>query len=761
LTALFQVGAPAWPLSESLSPLPRGAAVPSCKPLFFLVALYVALLAGRAALSPAQAPTARGNADLPAQVKALFRARCFECHGGSRVNGGVKVLDHDRLLKKKKVVPGKPDDSPLYQAITATDEGVMPPTGQPRLSPDDIDLVRRWIVAGAAPFPADVPPPVEKAKDPAFKDVAGIDYVLKKILAHVRDLPRVDRPFVRYFSINHVLSAGATPDELDLQRQALAKAINHLSWEKRIVRPTPIDAPVSSVFAVDLRKLGWHSRPFQVWDGARALRRSRVNLWDLALLEYPYGVFYEDSDTFDHLLEEYVAPAGLIRPIPYVRADWFVSTITQPPLYEDVLGLPYTQAELEARLEVDVKKNVEDYEAKRAGMAVSGVSRNNRVVERHPSRYGAYWLSFDFRTSKGRENMFKDPIALNPTGGEFIFNLPNGLQGYFVADSKGVRLESAPTDIVTDKFAEDKTVRNGLACMRCHDKGMKEFTDTVRPALEKLPGSPGFDRRLALKLYVPQKEMEALVKEDQERFLTAMKRVLGKEQKREPLIPVSQRYLDHPLHLTAAAGELGLADPKGLSGLFRLPRFTALGLVPLAAQGVVRRDAWEDYYDQVVRGLGLGVPVVPIDGVLRHDFGGAGPAVELKTNKRGNVFEPGELLVVLVTNKSARPIHVELVGTSTRGRKVILTGYPTLVKPGQTYRYPEEGGITVRGGLGKEQITLLASHTELPRPVLLRGKGVADRVVHPFYAVDRRGKRPALRHDAAAVVKRTIEIETR
>ncbi len=720
----------------------------------------LALFSAWSALSTAQAPPKAKTDPLAAQVKQLFRARCLECHGGAKTFGGVKVLDHARLLRKK-VVPGKADDSPLYRLISATDESVMPPSGQPRLSPDEIDLVRRWIVAGAPAFPADAPPPVEKDKDAAFKKIAGVDYVLKKVLAHVRSLTREDRPYVRYFSINHVLTAGATAADLELQREALAKAINHLTWEKRVVRPTPIDGPTDTVFAVDLRKLAWSARPFERWEGGRKVGNSPVNLWDLALLEYPYGVFYEDSDTFDHLLEEYVVPAGLVRPVPYVRADWFISTVTQPPLYEDFLGLPFTLSELEAKLEVDAKKNLEDYAAKRAGMTVSGVSRNNRVVERHPSKYGAYWKSFDFRTSKGRENMFKDPIDLNPAGGEFIFNLPNGLQGYLVADGKGDRVEFAPTDIVTDKFAEDKTVRNGLACMRCHDQGMKGFADSVRPALEKLPGSPGFDKRQALRLYVPQKEMDALLKEDQERFLAGMKRVLGKGQKREPLIPVTRRYLDDPLHLTTAAGELGLADATGLSGLFRLPRFAALGLLPLAGQGVVRRDAWEDYHDQLMRLLGLGVPVVPIDGVLRRDFASGAVEVELKTNKRGNVFEPGEEAVVFVTNKSARALYIELVGSSARGRKVVLTEAGTVVRAGQTYRYPERGGIKVRGGLGKEQIALLASQEALPRPVLLRGKSVTDRVMHPFYAVDLKGKRPALRNDAAAVVKKTIEIETR
>jgi serine/threonine-protein kinase len=299
--------------------------------------------------------------------------------------------------------------------------------------------------------------------------------------------------------------------------------------------------------------------------------------------------------------------------------------------------------------------------------------------------------------------------------------------------------------------------------MRCHDQGMKGFTDNVRPALERLPGNPGFDTRQALQLYVPDKEMQDLVQEDKERFQRAMKRILAKAPPREPLIPVSQRYLDEPLHLTTAAGELGLPSTTGLTEVFRLRGFTALGLLPLSAEGVVRRDAWEDYNDQVVSLLNLGRPIVALDGLMRRDFpAGAVPyEVELKTNRKGNVFEPGDKMVIFVKNNSSKDLYIELVGTSTKGRKVILAQGTTLVKAGETYRYPREGAIVMKGQLGKEQINLLASPRELPAAVLLRGETVSDRVVHPFYQVDMKGKRPRLLYDPGPIVKKTIDIETR
>jgi serine/threonine-protein kinase len=480
------------------------------------------------------------------------------------------------------------------------------------------------------------------------------------------------------------------------------------------------------------------------------------------LLEYPYGVIYGNSETFGRLNEEFLQPSGMVRPIPYVRADWFVSVATQPPLYEDLLQLPFDLNQLESILAVEGDVEAPDNLARRAGMAVSGVSRNNRVVERRPMRFGAYWKSYDFRSSKGRDNIFIDPIHLHPAGGEMIFNLPNGLQGYYLATGKGDRLNAAPTAIVTDKFAEDKTVRNGLACIRCHDQGMKGFEDVLRPGLERLVGRPGFDKPLALALYPEQAEMSRYLREDGQRFRTALEKALGKPQEHEPLIPVTQRFLDGPLQLGTATAELGLADPDGLAALFRTPQFVGLGLVSLSSAGVVRRDMWEDYYDQVVRQLDLGVPVVPLDGLSRRDFAAqAGLDVEFKTSKKNNVFEPGDDLVIFVTNPSKQDIYIELIGSSVRGKKVILTPTVTRLKPGETLRHPSQGALAIQDTLGREQLTLFAGFKPFPAGTLLRGKGVADRVVHSFYELQREGRQLRVNFDPASLVKKTIIIETK
>ena len=118
--------------------------------------------------------------------------------------------------------------------------------------------------------------------------------------------------------------------------------------------------------------------------------------------------------------------------IPSVHVDWFIANASLPPLYHDLLSLPLTDRELETRLEVDVAQNLQNapgVRVWRAGTNDSRVSSHNRVIERHKSRYGAYWKSYDFAGSVGTQNIFNHPLSFTPDGGEAIFNLPKRITG--------------------------------------------------------------------------------------------------------------------------------------------------------------------------------------------------------------------------------------------------------------------------------------------------------------------------------------------
>jgi serine/threonine-protein kinase len=702
---------------------------------------------------------------LASQVKQIFRSQCSECHGPERTEADLNVLDWASFVGEDgSVVPEDADESNLFERIATDDEDYrMPELPMEALSQSEIETVRQWIEVGAPEFPADVEPPKETNTDVALKNVVGAEYVLTQITDFIEGQARTDRPYFRFFSSNHLLMSGATKEELKEQHQALAKAINHLTMQPRIVRPTIVDEGVETIFAVDIRKLGWQQKLLTEVEGDREVRKSNMDLFDLVLLEYPYGIVFEDSTIYDQLWERFIDPSNMVRPVPFIRIDWFVSTATQFPLYEDLLQIPHQLSELEEILGVESEMNMESFVAKRAGMTVSGVSQNNRVVERHPSRFGAYWKSYDFETSRGRQNMFVDPMNFHFAGGEMVFNLPNGLQGYLITDTQGNRINEAPTGIVTDKFAADKTVRNGLACMRCHDRGVKRFVDNIRSAIEDLPGSSMANKRDVLRIYPTKDEMDQLLDADEKKFMDALTEALGEAQEREPLTNVARTFMDNAISLPRAASELGVREPDDLKRIFGLPQFVRFGLAGLSGDHVIRRDSWNDYIDRIVAELGIGVPITPVDGLIREDHlaDALSSSLVLKTNKRTNIFSPGNEMVISVENKTGVDQFIELVGTSVHGKKVILTDGVVKLMAGETYRFPETGALKVEPKLGTESISLYANPEPYGAGKLLRGENIADRFVHDFYLYDPEGDGPTVRNNPTRLIKKTIKMQTK
>ncbi len=713
----------------------------------------------------------------PANVTEVLRSRCASCHGGSKPESGLRIFDRQALLDKQIVVAKDAAKSPLYQRLVAADDAVMPPPGggRNRLAPEEVAAVKAWIEEGAPPLEPFVAAPAEQR---------GEEYVLGVILKDVRALKDAGKQpeRYRYFSFNHLLAQDVTAEVLEANRQALTLIVNHLSLLPTFERPEAIEK-TNTVFRLDICKLGWDRQPFKRIDKAtnKELGPSTLSIFDLVLLEYPYGAFLEGSETYQNLLAEFLEPAHQVAPVPYLRGDWFINSAGRPPLYEDLLQLPFTLEELEKLLGVDSQDNVNTYRARRAGVTDSGVSKNNRVVERHEARNTAYyWKSFDFSTSRGLQNMFRNPLDFHFAGGEMIWALPNGLQAYLITNHRGARLELAPTDIVTDRFATDKVVRNGLSCMRCHEAGMRSVRDDVRPALDNLrAGAPGFDVRAVRRLYADQKEIDALLQQDARRYQEAVKRLFdGKppESISHILEQTSSRFLDQPIPARAALAELGLAEPDKAErekALFGGRQLAAVGLVHLAYGGAVRRDTWEDYYDQVIREVRHGKPLVPLDSVTRHDYQAVdGPEViiearDAKTGKKKTTFVADDQVVLVVRNKSSSNLYVEVVGTSIRGFKLVPVETMVLAA-GKEYRFPERGAMIVKANIGKELLTVYASTQRLPPPELIRlgakdkdtGRGMMDRVVHPLYRVKRDRGGATLSFDPATVIKRTIEITT-
>lgn len=100
------------------------------------------------------AATSAATVDFDRQVRPIFEARCYECHGDKKQKSGVRFDQRDSVFTggdsgTPLVIPGKSSKSILIHRVTTTDEDeVMPPKGE-RLTVEQISLLKAWIDEGA------------------------------------------------------------------------------------------------------------------------------------------------------------------------------------------------------------------------------------------------------------------------------------------------------------------------------------------------------------------------------------------------------------------------------------------------------------------------------------------------------------------------------------------------------------------------------------------------------------------------------------
>ena len=534
---------------------------------------------------------------------AIFEQSCFICHGPTGSFKESLLIDHNALIQNGTVVQGNPAASELYNRLVTTDAAKRMPLGQPQLSAQAIDTIRNWILAGAPDWAT------VATTDGDFISPAEI---LNTIETHLMSLSSFDRAFARYFTMTHLYNAGEAPGILQEYRNGLSKLVNSLSWGVTVTNPQPID-PQGTIFYIDLRHYEW----------------DRNDGWTKIEAEYPYHISFdapEQTALRDQLSR---LQTEMKSDMPSVHVDWFVAQASLPPLYHDLLSLPLTDRELETRLEVDVAQNLLNapgVRVWRAGTNNSGVSNNNRVIERHTSRYGAYWKSYDFAGSVGTQNIFTHPLNFTHDGGEVVFNLPNGLQGYYLANASGFRLDAAPINIVSNPAASDPTVRNGLSCLGCHTEGMKTFEDQVRSVIES-NATPAYDKAQALRLYVEQSEMDARLGEDMDRYRAALTKTGGAVDDIEPISRFHEVF-QGPVDVAYAATAVGLETEVFQEKIRENVGLQNIGLLALDSEnGSMKRDTWTSSFRDIVFALDFPerftpptiiTPPVAIPGAVVH-----------------------------------------------------------------------------------------------------------------------------------------------
>ena len=150
------------------------------------------------------------------KVRPVLAKNCYACHTDSRM-GGLRLDSADAVQKGGKsgppIVPGKPDESLLIQAIRQTHARLkMPPGG--KLKDEEIAAIAEWVKAGAV-WPAGAAP-VSKVTTPEYvitpeqRAFWAFQPVRKPAVPQVKDAARVANP-IDHFVLAKLEAQGLKP----------------------------------------------------------------------------------------------------------------------------------------------------------------------------------------------------------------------------------------------------------------------------------------------------------------------------------------------------------------------------------------------------------------------------------------------------------------------------------------------------------------------------------------------------------------------
>ncbi|SMX38208.1 DUF4384 domain-containing protein [Maliponia aquimaris] len=523
----------------------------------------------------------------------VLQKYCSDCHQQGALGDGLEkpkagfghVLDVRRLAHDPKFVKiGDPANSKLYQVIAGGAPAMPDNCWDPSCVPSETELkqLQDWIVALA-----------DTAPEPRKFITLADEYAMAHADLQAQPTNRRDR--IRYISMRPMWNdPEVTDDNYQAYLHATVKLLNALSWNPNVYKFEKVD-PHGVLLRVFLPDLEWSH-----------------DTWGYLEAEYPYAMV---SDT-DPYLGSLQSLSGTM--VPVIRADWFTATASVSPLYYDMLGLPDTVQGLEAKLNLNMSKNILNEQVVRAGFQDSGVSTHNRLIERHAMGTGFFWTSYDFAGSKGRQSFFEYPLgpidaygpelAFEHDGGESIFTLPNGFHAYYLNTADGARLNVGPTQIVRDTDYPDGTgeVVNGISCISCHSKGMRFNDDTVRDVALNNLSLPPSARQTIDAIYPGKDVVNEYFQRDMEAFLATLESAgIPPETKAAGLEPVRGLFVyhvDYFINFDQAANELGLTTDD-LRRRMAFVGHEMAGLLTRLDVSPIARDEWTAAYPVLLEKL--------------------------------------------------------------------------------------------------------------------------------------------------------------
>ena len=206
----------------------------------FVVALPAGWLTAFVAVVAAAEPAVRFDRD----IRPLLSENCYACHGPGTQEAGLRLDSHEAATAElasgsRAIRAGDAKASEMLARITATDPDVVmpPPHTNKTLSPEQRELLAKWIAAGAPyeqhwSFRPVVRPEVPAAADPAVAN--PVDRFLEARLAadKLPVNPEADRPTLLRRLSFALTGLSPTPAEVD----AFVADTSPDAYEKQVER---------------------------------------------------------------------------------------------------------------------------------------------------------------------------------------------------------------------------------------------------------------------------------------------------------------------------------------------------------------------------------------------------------------------------------------------------------------------------------------------------------------------------------------------
>ncbi len=597
------------------------------------------------------------------QLKGFLNKYCAECHSAESGAGGLDFIDDlSRLRSSTLVVPNDPSSSQLWQRVVGLRSDVnsrMPPdyADQQIADESEIDIITKWIAAGA---------PSDEAS--GAREIVSDGKVLRLIADDLARLSPAQRPATRYLSLTNLYNTikdneyAVSDSRLAAYRFGISKFVNSLSWTTKVTPPEVVAGSNGTLLRLDLRNYAAVAKDV----GLTHLPPHRpvgltAEAWEKLSALDPYRIDYKDG-----LMTQIRLQTSTTSPV--MRADFFIFKAGVGDLYYEILGIEGNLSGLEKSLLGGLTTSDRIRQRQpiiRSGFTNSGVSKHNRMIERHDInlyRNAAYWISYDFEGTVGRQQLATNPLGpqsafdsenrvFRHDGGEVIFHLPNGLFGFVLTTADGKLLTDGPVNIVQDP--KRTVVKNAISCMDCHSVGMIKKTDQIRAIAEA--NRDVFDQaQLDFVRYAyPRNDyaknlLDTLFNRDTDRFQAAVAasalsgESVGND-RFEPVSALHDYFFDTEVTLAMAAAEVGLSEQDFVAAIQRRPNLRIV-LSNFFIQGgrSVKRETFKDLFPQIVRELELDQVAERLDSngsALGGDSAGSGRAdCRVEIFKSGNDY---------------------------------------------------------------------------------------------------------------------------